>query len=284
LLNQNETAAATESFLERFLYFALTAVNASGGTFVKWTGDGFLAFFETPLDREVGSKAAVIFEAAWWLTAFVNETQMCCPTEGRFRIRHAVTYEKDAVWIDLRHSGDIKSKDVLGRSVVAAFRLSGIECTFPGIVTHGEIVRAIGDANLTTHVTFKELPLTDAMRSRYFKGERFGTKDICVSANKSRRIPYKPVKFEQRNAQITSGRKVPDTDLNLFPFRRDFFVALASRRGPRWFQPVLREFGKKVFVPAITASLSKRQRSTPSFARFVEAWERDSTNIDVLHE
>src|ERR1700731_2703127 len=133
LLNRHDTAPATEEFLQRFLYLSLMAVNSGGGTFIKWTGDCFLAFYEARLDRDIGVLADLIFRTAWTLTLHVNVTQLCIPTKERIRIRHAVTYEKDALLIDLQHSGDMKSKDLLGRSVVAAFRLSGISCDLPGI-------------------------------------------------------------------------------------------------------------------------------------------------------
>src|ERR1700738_3679858 len=147
LLNRNDSASAVEEFLQRLLYLSLLTVNSGGGLFVKWTGDGFLAFYEAPLDRDIGELANLIFHSAVTLSLFVNVTQLCSPPKERIRVRHAVTYEKDAVLIDLTHSGDMKSKDVLGRSVVAAFRLSGIECGFPGIVTHREVLKAVNDSN-----------------------------------------------------------------------------------------------------------------------------------------
>jgi len=121
------------------------------------------------------------------LTLFVNVTQLCISSKERIRIRHAVTYEKDALLIDIQHSGDMKSKDVLGRSVVAAFRLSGISCSFPGIVTHREVLRAREDADINSSITFKALPITTDMRLRYFKGEKFGSREVYVTADRAPR-------------------------------------------------------------------------------------------------
>jgi class 3 adenylate cyclase len=255
LLNRNETAAATEEFLQRFFYLSLLAVNSGGGTFVKWTGDGFLAFYETPLDREVGSVADSIFHAAGMLTLLVNSTQLCTKSKHRLRIRHAITYEKDALLIDLEHSGGMKSKDVLGRSVVAAFRLSGISCHYPGIVTHREILRAIDDAEIDRVETFKALKLTEEMRLRYFKGESFGSKDVYVSADRGPRRRKASLKFAQRKARevlntIKSGsesRRNP----RRYQFSKNFVEGLYA--GPAWCGKVMDECYKGFFGPAISA-------------------------------
>jgi class 3 adenylate cyclase len=255
LLNRNETAAATEEFLQRFLYLSLLAVNSGGGTFIKWTGDGFLAFYETPLDRELGSVADLIFHSAWMLTLDVNVTQLCSPPKERIRIRHAVTYEKDALLIDLEHSGDMKSKDVLGRSVVAAFRLSGISCHFPGVVTHREVLRAIDDADLKTSIAFKALPITAEMRLRFFKGEKFGSRDVYVSADRSPQRRGVSLKSAQKKArdvlrQIESGPG-PKENPKRAAFSQSFANGLLS--GPPWCKQVLEECNKGFFSPGVSA-------------------------------
>jgi class 3 adenylate cyclase len=267
LLNRNETAAATEEFLQRFLYLSLLTVNSGGGTFVKWTGDGFLAFFETPLDRELGGIADSIFHAAGLLTLDVNVTQLCIPTKERFRIRHAVTYEKDALLIDLHHSGDMKSKDVLGRSVVAAFRLSGISCHYPGIVTHREVLRAISDAGFDPRIKFDPLRMTSDMRLRFFKGEIFGSRDIYVSADRPRR-KMTSLKSAQKMARdvlrnIESG---PGQQEN--PRRMAFSQKIVHEMlsGPLWCRQVIEECNEGFFIPGVSAlraftSLSRHSES-----------------------
>ncbi len=255
LLNRNETAAATEEFLQRFLYLSLLTVNSGGGTFVKWTGDGFLAFYETPLDRELGNIADLIFHSAWTMTFVVNVTQLCSPTKERIRIRHAVTYEKDALLIDLRHSGDMKSKDVLGRSVVAAFRMSGIPCDFPGIVTHREVLRAIDDADLaTTKMRFKAIPITSDMRLRFFKGEKFGSKDVYVSNDRQPRRREPSLKSAQNKAKhVIKLLQCPDPrmDPRRIAFYQNFTAGMLS--GPPWCAQVLREEHKHFFDPGLSA-------------------------------
>src|SRR6266568_880871 len=48
-LNSNESAEALELFLQRFLFLSLIFVEAAGGGFIKWMGDGFLAGLKPPL-------------------------------------------------------------------------------------------------------------------------------------------------------------------------------------------------------------------------------------------
>jgi class 3 adenylate cyclase len=58
-LNSEDGVEDTEVFLPRLYWTAVLAVESAGGKFVKWTGDGFLAWFETALHREIrqGDKA-----------------------------------------------------------------------------------------------------------------------------------------------------------------------------------------------------------------------------------
>lgn len=254
LLNRNETAAATEEYLQRFLYLSLLVVNSGGGSFVKWTGDGFLAFYETPLDRELGSVADLIFHSAWMMTFYANVTQLCSPPKEQIRIRHAVTYEKDALLIDLQHSGDMKSKDVLGRNVVAAFRMSGIPCDFPGIVTHREVLRAIDDADLNPGIRFKALPITPDMRLRFFKGEKFGSRDVYVSDDRQPQRKKASLKFAQKKAQGVFRlleRPDPRENPRRTAYRENFVAGMLS--GPPWCRQVLEESKKRFFGPGLSA-------------------------------
>jgi class 3 adenylate cyclase len=45
LLNDNGAVTAIEDFLPRFHWLARAVVDAFGGQFIKWNGDGFLAWF-----------------------------------------------------------------------------------------------------------------------------------------------------------------------------------------------------------------------------------------------
>ena len=92
LLNDDASAAAVEDFLPRLHWTASLLVDAAGGKFIKWTGDGFLAWFETPLYRELGQQARVVFQAARHLTTLVNVTQLGVTRKCKFKIRHGVAY------------------------------------------------------------------------------------------------------------------------------------------------------------------------------------------------
>ena len=245
-------------------------MNSGGGTFVKWTGDGFLAFYEIPLDRELASTAEVIFDAIFFLTLIVNVTRLCIEGEERIRIRHAVTYEKDALLSELEHSEHMKSKDVLGRNVVAAFRLSSIPCDFPGIVTHREVLRAFDDAGFKLRLRFKSLPIKKEMLLRYFKGETYGSKDVYVSDSKQPRKRSKTLKPTQKRAadllqRIESGEiEGKDSDLRLFKFRRKFFDELKG--GPSWFGDIVEKLARDFLIPGLSA-LKEFNRLPPSTRR-----------------
>lgn len=183
-LNSNKSAEALETFLQRFLFMSLIFVEAAGGTFIKWTGDGFLAWFETPLHRDIGSVASGVFNAAWTLSFYVNVSQLNVKADIKFKIRHAVTFEHDALVIDLSHSNDKSSTDVLGRAVVLAFRLSAIRGEFPSIVTQRELVRAATDKGT---ITFKKLTFSRDEKLKYFKDESWGISDIFISSERRRR-------------------------------------------------------------------------------------------------
>jgi len=63
LLNDNKTAGLIEEFLPRLHWLGIAIVKAAGGTFIKWTGDGFLAWFEIPLHRDLPFRARGVMRA-----------------------------------------------------------------------------------------------------------------------------------------------------------------------------------------------------------------------------
>src|SRR5205807_9573897 len=86
-LNSNESAEALELFLQRFLFLSLIFVESAGGGLIRWTGDGFLAWLETPLHRTLGVIASELFNAAWMLSFSVNVAQLCAKPSVAFTIR-----------------------------------------------------------------------------------------------------------------------------------------------------------------------------------------------------
>jgi hypothetical protein len=260
-LNNDESAMALESFLQRFLYLSLLFVDSAGGEFVKWTGDGFLAWFETPLHRNVGLAASSVFNAAWHLSFLVNVTQLNVKADAKFKIRHAVTLEHDALIIDLEHSHK-RSADVLGRAVILAFRLSSITCDFPGIVSQRELVTAVRDTHL---IQFRKMKFSKEDCLKYFKGEKWGIRNIFVSGERKR--PKRPVRslLKQIKSAIGHAEGRIQSDVNSLDFQQKLSREVAS--GPQWLKEVmasLEEFIQihfletlKKTVPLIEATLKE---------------------------
>lgn len=184
-LNDNRVVDDLEAFLPRLYWTASMMVEAAGGRFVKWTGDGFLAWFEVPLHRTLGEQAAAVFTAAWQLTTLLNVTQLGLSPQRQFRVRHGVTYEQDALLIKISHPGGYKSLDIVGRAVVLAFRLSSISAEFPGIVTQKELAD-VSRAHRPEGLDFRKWNVGVEEKLKHFKGERWGTNSIYISGGKSK--------------------------------------------------------------------------------------------------
>jgi len=238
-LNNNESAAALETFLQRLLFISLIFVEASGGTFVKWTGDGFRAWYETPLLRDAGAIASEVFNAAWNLSFYVNVSQLSVKAPVKFRVRHAVTLEHDALILNLGYSNR-NATDVLGRAVVLAFRLSRIKASFPSIVTQGELLKL---AEGTGTIEFRKLRLTMEEKLKYFKNEAWGTSNVFASGegNRPRASLGKLLKHTKKVVDEAEGRR-PSV-----PAHREFIerVVRELSNGPAWcrdVQTTLNEF------------------------------------------
>lgn len=270
-LNSNESAEALETFLQRLLYLALIFVEVTGGEFIKWTGDGFLAWYETPLHRNVGDVAHKVFMAAWDLAFWVNVTQLDVKANVKFKVRHSVTFEHDALIIDLAHSGNRSSADVLGRAVVLACRLCSIQAPFPFIVTQGELVKALPESN-KHH--FTKLKLTAADITKYFKDERWGVKDVYVSYDPSscprkRRTSPRSLLREAKRVLKTAVENGSND-----PARTAYVQRLCEemRTGPAWTQAVISELarflkeemfaGLAAIIPFLEEAQNKNQTLT----------------------
>lgn len=182
-LNKNETVGPLEEFLPRFLWAGRLYVEASGGTFVKWTGDGFLAWFPIELERDIQPKATELLTALWHLSLLVNVTQLGVRTDkAKFRVRHGVTYEPDALLFRLP-SG---APEIIGRNVTLAFRLCGIPAAMPGLVTHRSIIEPFEGALPGEMRAERWRPNAEELL-KYFKGERWQTNALYRSTDKRRR-------------------------------------------------------------------------------------------------
>jgi len=209
-LNSNESVDDLERFLPRLYWVSHGLVEAAGGRFIKWTGDGFLAWFETPLHRLVGERAYTVFKAAGFLTFLVNVTQLGLKPQRKFRIRHGVTYEHDALVIRFIQPNGHEGLDLIGRAVVLAFRLPGLEAAYPGIATQRQLTVAAAEYGEMS-INFKKRDILRDDRLKYFKGERWGTESICVSSDRTPRRLSRgtAIRRAKEAVALAEGRKPP---------------------------------------------------------------------------
>lgn len=179
-LNSNDTVEDIEEYLPRLYWTANNLVNSFGGIFIKWTGDGFLAWFDVDLDRNKKKIAEKVFKAAWHLAFLNNVTQLGVKPQTKFGIRHGITYEKDGLLFEIQEHGDNHSLDLIGRAVVLAFRLSGIQAKFPSIVTEKEIV-----SENSSYCKFENWNPNENDILKFFKGETLGIEEIMISSEKT---------------------------------------------------------------------------------------------------
>lgn len=267
-LNNDESAEALEKFLQRFLFLSIVFVEAAGGKFIKWTGDGFLAWFETPLLRNAGRVAEEVFNAAWNLSFYVNVSQLAVRASVNFKIRHAVTMEHDALVIDLSYSGN-NSTDVLGRAVVFAFRLSSIKAEFPSIITQGELLKL---SKTTGTIHFQKLRLSKEDRVRYFKDEKWGTSDIFASGDRVQKPLSLRTTLRRAKKAIDAAEGRKDSPSKHINFMAKVVAEMST--GPDWTQDVektLQKFVKdellgslKQLVPMLEKKSQPEEPTSPN--------------------
>ena len=240
-LNDDDSVSAIEEFLPRLHWLGKVAVSAAGGHFVKWTGDGFLAWFPIGLHRELASKSPRVVEAIWHLTVMNNVTRLGIAEGVQFRLRHGVTVEHDALITKI--SGEHgQSIDLIGRSVVLAFRLSGIAAGFPNILAQKEVVESVA-GKAVSGVKFKQLRLSKEDRMKYFKGERFGTGSLVVSAERRGRLRSVSSIVRSAKGAIERAEGNGSTDVNA-EVALGFVRELHS--GPQWARGVVEEYTRFV--------------------------------------
>jgi class 3 adenylate cyclase len=236
-LNSETGVENTEAFLPRLYWVAALAVESAGGKFIKWTGDGFLAWFETPLHRDVGKVARRCLDAVWHLTVIVNVTQLGLAPGKFFKLRHGVAYEQDALLTEITHPGGFESLDLIGRAVVLAFRLSGVAADFPCITAQREIVEATSGY---PSLQFRSWKPNKEERLRFFKEERWGTDSLYKSRARKPRPRTKASTMNLARAAVkkaTGESAADDPDL---AFARSLLTGMAT--GPEWSQKVAADY------------------------------------------
>lgn len=266
-LNDNQTADELESFLPRLYWTALSIVDAANGKFIKWTGDGFMAWFETPLHRTVGKEAAAVFKAASQLTMLINVTQLGLKPKKKFSIRHGVAYEQDALLIKLTDTTGRELLDLIGRAVVLAFRLSAIPARYPAIATQKDLV--VASVPYTAAGTkFRKHPLSASDKLKYFKGERWGTDGIYVSDDRPPRVKSIKSVLNQAKKAINYVEAEHTDKSEDLEFATRFVNML--KEGPEWSQKVLVEYSRFLMedllgsLKSIVPVLEKVNRRKPS--------------------
>ncbi len=283
-LNSDNAVDSIEEFLPRLLWIGRQVVEAARGSFVKWTGDGFLSWFPCELERERARIVASAFDAAWHLSFTNNVTNLAVKSSGSpsFILRHGITWEPDALVMSIEESNDHRSMDILGRDVVLAFRLAGIRVDFPHISTQKAIADIASKHTHTNH-TFNSLNLSDDDVLKYFKGELRSLRQLVGSsaARKSRRSKRPVVD------QVMGSFKMLGSDLQGQPDYRkmvDEYV-YRLRSGPRWAREILdketRFISKdliatllKVFESSGNIIESIEQLDSEGFHRLWQALER----------
>jgi hypothetical protein len=240
-LNDDDSVSDLEQFLPRLYWISNILVETNGCHFLKWTGDGFLAWCPVPLYRELGEKASAIILASFTLGALVNITQLGINTKKKIRIRHSLVFENDAILITITHNKYYQSLDLIGRSVVLAFRLCGIPSSFPNIVTQREIVEAVRINNGAT-TAFTKRNFVPSEIERFFKGEKWGTKTVYISSEKVRRPKssrsmVRQIKKIIHNIEV--GTKYSDT---LQRYSYDFVRKML--KGPQWCRNVMNKYNQ----------------------------------------
>lgn len=238
-LNDNACAAELEKFLPRLYLISASIVEAAGGKFIKWTGDGFLAWFDVPLHRELSDKATIVFNLISHLSSFVNVTQLGAQVEKRFVLRHGVTYEKDAVLAEIKTEGESPALDLIGRDVVLAFRLSGIKAKYPGIATQKELADSL-ERTAKTALYFRRWQAKNEEILKFFKGERRGTSAIYVSADKVHKASSLSSLIKNSKKTIARAENRAEGNEKARSTAEDFVAALWD--GPPWCKQLLMEY------------------------------------------
>ena len=235
-LNDNESADALEEFLPRLYWTSVIAVEAAGGQFIKWTGDGFLAWFEIPLHRLISENISNVFRAAYLMTTLVNITQLGMKPK-RFQIRHGICFEHDALLIKITHS-DHQSVDLIGRAVVLAFRLSGLPSGFPCIATQKDLVAA---SLAPVGYSWVKRKLSAEERLKYFKGESWWTTSIYVSKNEIKKRPTsKRSVVNSIKKAVSRFETISSEDLDKNSFTAKFIDKMLN--GPEWCDEAIKQY------------------------------------------
>lgn len=237
-LNDNTTAEQIETYLPRLHWVGAQIVQGLGGKF-KWTGDGFLAWFPVTLHRGLEDLVPAIFHDIQFLTILNNVSRLALP-EGskKFRLRHGVAIEHDGLVMSI-DNGSHTSVDVIGRSVVLAFRLSGIRTAFPNVVVTREVLDA-ARAHSSCPIKFAKLKVSKQERDKYFKGEKWGTQALFHSVDHPprKRSLKRTISSTERVIKVVENVEEEDSSY----MKSGTAFAHAVLNGPPWAREAMRQY------------------------------------------
>jgi len=237
-LNNNSTAAQIETYLPRLHWFGVQIVQSLGGK-LKWTGDGFMAWFPVTLHRSLKDMVPAILHSIEFLTILNNVSRLALPADSKkFRLRHGVTIEHDGLVMSIDNSLPT-SLDVIGRSVVLAFRLSGIRTAFPNVVVTREVLDA-ARGHPSCRIKFAKLKVSKLDRDKYFKGEKWGTQSLFHSVDRPPRKRSLDRTIGSTKRVIKVVENVEEEDSSYMKSGSAF--ALAVQNGPSWAQEAMYQY------------------------------------------
>lgn len=199
-----------------------------------------MAWFPIELYRELGPQASRVINISRQLSLVNNITGLGVEGEAPFRLKHGITVEHDAL-LTMVIDEHGEHFDLIGRSVVLAFRLTGIKTYFPNIVSQREIVEA-ATKKKDSHVKFKKLNLSAEDRQRYFKGERWGTTNLYSSVERRPRPRSTNSLLRTVRKTIAEAEEPQTIQDETDPMIKQFMEDLLS--GPTWTQDVFRNYIK----------------------------------------
>lgn len=178
LMNSEGSVDDLEKFIPKLYFVSKLIVEAFNGEFIKWTGDGFLAFFTVEIERDFAEIKERALQCIFALNLITKMTNLGDP-KNSFELKNGVTYEKDALFMRIKSGKHCESIDIIGRDIVLAFRLSSLESSFPSILTTEEVVGS-------NSAQFIKLKLTSKMMANIFKSEGYKTTQIHRSVYEGR--------------------------------------------------------------------------------------------------
>lgn len=236
-LNDNSTVEQIELYLPRLHWIAVQLVESIGGM-LKWTGDGFIAWFPLKLHRMLGDIIDSLFRNIWTITELNNLTQYGLPSDREtFHLRHGVAVEHDALVMSIRGCSH-ESVDIIGRSVVLAFRMTSIDADFPNLVVTKDVLDALINKEFST-IEFAKLNLSNQDIDRHFKGEYWNVHNLYHSTDRNKKTRNLISLLQESKEAIKDVES-----LEMEQLRSTAIFMDAMLNGPDWARECIEEYSE----------------------------------------